>query len=70
MSCTLIATYSPVASWDLEFDLRTVADWFVEWDELHVKFTSSDLTYTVFTADYSADEDVEGFKNPTDTHIT
>ena len=70
MSSTLIATYSPVACWELEFDLRTVADWYVKWDELHVKFKPTDITYTVITADYSADEDVQGFKYPTDTHIT
>jgi hypothetical protein len=70
MSSTLVATYSPVAYWELDFDLTKVADWFVKWDELHVKFNPTDLSYQVITANFSADDDVQGFKNPTETYIT
>lgn len=69
MSHYLTATYKPCSYWELEFNLNDVAEWYVKWDTLHVKFKDSDTEFTEFEPTSSAEDDHEGFKTPNETYF-
>lgn len=67
MSGTLTAFYSVASTWELDFDLNSVADWYVNHDVLHVKWNAEDDEYEEIEPTYAADEDTEMYKHPQKT---
>jgi len=60
----LFANYTLDSYWELDFDLDSVADWYVRWDTLHVKFNPGDTNYVKIQPTFSAEDDAEGLKTP------
>ena len=60
----LDANYSSNSVWFLDFDLREVAEWYIRWDTLYVKFLHSDLDFTVIEPDVVAENDHDAYKSP------
>lgn len=69
MTCKIYATYKSTSIWELNFDLHSVADWYIEWDCLYVKFKDSDADYQCIDPTFSAEDDTETYKYPEETNI-
>ncbi len=64
----LTVYYQAASNWDLEFDLKDVADWYVKWDTLFVKHNEDDEDYEEYEADCSALENYD-FKRPNEVYL-
>lgn len=57
--------YSCRSTWVLDFDINTVADWYVEWDILYVKHKKTQRNYIEYKPYYAAkDLESQRYKRP------
>lgn len=64
----LTVCYEAASSWNLEFDLNDVADWYVKWDTLFVKHNEEDEDYHEYEPADSASENYD-FKRPSEIYL-
>jgi hypothetical protein len=64
----LTVCYQVESNWNLEFDLKDVADWYVKWDKLFVKHNQDDEDYEEYEPDFSALESYD-FKRPNEVYL-
>lgn len=67
MGDRLTAKYTIRSHWFLDFDLNLVADWYVRWDTLHVKFNELDEQYVEIEPDMASNDDIYAIEDPEET---
>lgn len=64
MNYRLTAKYTIRSHWFLDLDLNLVADWYVRWDKLYVKFNAHDEDYVEIQPDMASDDDIYAIEDP------
>jgi len=64
MQYRLDANYSANSIWFLDFDLKEVAEFYIRWDTLYVKFLHTDDDFIGFEPDIAAENDHDVYKTP------